>query len=324
MYKKVFVFLSALWVVCVSTNPTLAKEYPAKPIEILCTFTPGSSMDLMARIVSDIAKKYLGQPVVVINKPGASGAIAAADIVTSNPDGYKLLTGTNVFISIVLKTQKIPFDPSDLTPIVSFMEYKLGMAVKSSSPWKTLGELLDYANKNPDKLRWCHPGRGTTLQINTLLIFKKAGIQTIELPYKGSPEMISALLGGHVDASAIVYGAAKEQVKAGNVRYLTFFSDRRYSDPSDVPCAAELGFPEAARLPTLVGLYAHKNTPEEIKKTLFNAFKKTYEDPEFKKGIEKFGEEPRFEGPGFLNETIKKSEEVGTPILKELGLYVGK
>lgn len=115
-----------------------------------------------------------------------------------------------------------------------------------------------------------------------------------------------------------------DQVKAGKVRYLVFFSDQRYADLPDVACATELGFPEAAKLPTLFGLYANKNTPENIKKTLIDAFKKIYEDREFKRGIEKTGEEPRFGGPEFLNEAIRQGEDIGVPILKELGLYVGK
>ncbi len=323
MWKRSLIVLSMFLVMFIPIK-SLPSEYPTKPIEVISSYTSGSSMDLMARLVADIAPKYLGQPVVVINKPGASGALGAADIITSKPDGYKLLTGSTVFLTIVLKAQKIPFDPSDLIPISSFMEYKMGLAVKGSSPWKTLAELLDYARKNPGNLRWCHPGRGTSIQINGLLLFRKAGVPTIEVPYKGSPEMVAALLGGHVDATTIVYGAAKDHVRSGAMRYLTFFSDRRYSDPSGVPCAAELGFPEASKLPTIVGLLGHKNIPPEIRKTLFNAFKKTFEDPAFKKGIEKLGEEPRFEEVEFLNEAIRKSEEVGTPILKELGLYVGK
>jgi tripartite-type tricarboxylate transporter receptor subunit TctC len=122
----------------------------------------------------------------------------------------------------------------------------------------------------------------------------------------------------------MVYGAVKDQVKAGNVRYLTFFSDHRYRDPSDVPSAAELGFPEAAKLVTYIGLYAHKNTPENIKKMLVEAFKKTYDDPEFKKRIENMGDEPRFERAEFMKESIKKAEEIGVPLIKELGLYKEK
>jgi tripartite-type tricarboxylate transporter receptor subunit TctC len=299
------------------------KEFPTKQIEIICPYTPGSSMDLVSRLVADIAPKYLGQPVVVVNKPGAAGSIAAADVISSKPDGYKLITMTSFFFAATVKTQKVPFDPDDLVPIANFVEYKFGMLVKGDSPWKTLGDLLDYGRKNPGKLRWTHPGRGISIHMSGVLIFRKAGVETVEVPYKGSPEMLAALLGGHVDAATITYGAVKDHVKTRKVRYLTVYSDRRYSDPSDVPCVVELGFPEAA-IPTFVGLYAHKSTPEDIKKTLTDALKKTYEDPEFKKGIEKFGEEPRFGGPEFIKEAIKKGGEVGVPILKELGLYVGK
>jgi tripartite-type tricarboxylate transporter receptor subunit TctC len=299
------------------------KEFPTKPIEIICPYTAGGSMDMMSRIVADIAQKFLRQPIVVVNKPGAAGSIAAADVISSKPDGYKLITMTSFFLAATVKTQKVPFDPDDLVPIANIVEYKFGMIVKGDSPWKTLRDLLDYAQKNPGKLKWGHPGRGISIHMSGLLIFRKAGVETVDIPYKGAPEVLAALLGGHLDAAASVYGVVKDHVKTGKVRYLTVFSDKRYSDPSDVPCAVELGFPEAA-IPSFVGLYAHKSTPEDIKKTLTDALKKTYEDPEFKKGIEKLGEEPRFGGPEFMKEAIKKGGEVGVPILKELGLYVGK
>ena len=324
MLKKLLILIVAMILAeSIPIQTVKGKEFPTKPIEIICPYTPGSSMDLVSRLVADIAPKYLGQPVVVVNKPGAAGSIAAADVISSKPDGYKFITMTSFFFAATVKTQKVPFNPDDLVPIANFVEYRIGMLVKGDSPWKTLGDLLDYARKNPGKLRWAHPGRGVSIHISGLLIFRKAGVETVDVPYKGSPEVLTALLGGHVDAGTTPYGTVKDHAKAGKVRYLTVFSDRRYSDPSDVPCAVELGFPEAA-IPTFVGLYAHKNTPEDIKKTLIDAFKKTYDDPEFKKGIENFGEEPRFGGPEFIKEAIKKGGEVGIPILKELGLYVGK
>jgi tripartite-type tricarboxylate transporter receptor subunit TctC len=299
------------------------KEFPEKPIEIICPYTPGGSMDIMSRLVADIAPKYLGQPLLVVNKPGAAGSIAAADVISSKPDGYKLITLTSFFLAATVKTQKVPFNPDDLVPIANLMEFKFGMIVKGDSPWKTLGDLLDYARKNPGQLRWGHPGRGISIHMSGLLIFRKAGVETVDIPYKGAPEVLASLLGGHIDAAASVYGAVRDHAKSGKVRYLTVFSDRRYGDASDVPCVVELGFPEAA-VPSFVGLYARKNTPEDIKKTLMDALKKTFEEPEFKKGIEKLGEEPRYGGPEFMKEAIKKGGEVGLPILKELGLYVGK
>jgi tripartite-type tricarboxylate transporter receptor subunit TctC len=302
----------------------VGKEYPTKPIEIVCPYTPGSSVDILARLIADLAPKYLNQPMIVTTKPGAGGSIAAADVISSKPDGYKVVILSNAFFAITIKTQKVPFEQDDLVPLANFIEYKNGMAVKGDSPWKTLNDLLDYAKKNPGKLRWAHSGRGITTHLGGLLIFRKAGVETIDLPFKGSPEQIAAVLGGHVDAYCGPYGTAKDHAKAGKVRFLVMLSEKRYNDPGDVPCALELGFPEAANLKTYFGLYTHKNTPENIRKTLIDAFKKIYEEPEFKKGIEKLGEEPIFGGPEFLLEVIKKIEEVGVPVIKELGLYVGK
>jgi len=305
-------------------QPAAGKEYPTKPIEIVCPYTPGSSVDILARLIADLSPKYLNQPMVVTNKPGAGGSIAAADTISSKPDGYKLVILSNAFFETTIRTQKVPFEQDDLAPLANFIEYKNVMAVKGDSPWKTFNDLLDYAKKNPGKLRWAHSGRGITTHLGGLLIFRKAGVETIDLPFRGSPEQLAAVLGGHVDAYCGPYGTAKDHVKAGKVRCLILLSEKRYSDPPDVPCALELGFPEAANLRTYFGLYVHKNTPETIRKTLIDAFKKVYEEPEFKKGIEKLGEEPRFEGPEFIKETIRKGAEIGVPILKELGLYVGK
>jgi tripartite-type tricarboxylate transporter receptor subunit TctC len=305
-------------------NSAVGREFPVKAIEIVCPYTPGSSVDIMDRVVADIAPKYLNQPVMVVNKPGAGGSVAAADVISSRPDGYRLVTLSNSFFETTVKTQKVPFDPEDLTPLASFIEYKNGMAVKGDSPWKSFNDLLEYGKKNPGKLRWAHSGRGITTHMAGLLTFRKAGVEAIDVPYKGSPEQMAAVLGGHVDAYCGPYGTTRDQVKAGKLRFLIVFNDKRYDEPSGVPCSLELGFPEASRLKTYFGIYAHKNTPEEVRKTLVDAFRKIYDDPEFKKGIEKTGEEPIFGGPEFLKETIRKGQEVGVPVLKELGLYVGK
>ena len=157
-----------------------------------------------------------------------------------------------------------------------------------------------------------------------LLVFRKAHVETIDVPYKGSPEMLSALLGGHTDGSFMVFGAVSEQVRSGGVKYLLTVGERRYSNLPNVPCAAELGFPEAAKLPTYVGVYVHKDTPEEIRNALFDAMKKTYETAEFKKGFEALGEEPKFGGPDFIRKSIAESERIAVPILKEFNLYLGK
>jgi len=302
-----------------------AKEYPTRPVDLICSLSPGTSTDLMSRVAAEMAQKQLGQPFVVVNKPGAGGSLAAAEVIASKPDGYKLLVTFNSFFGTTAKTQKAPFDPNDLVPIGNMFQFKLGMFVKNDSPWKTFNDLLEYGKKNPGKLRWNHTGRGTTEHMSALLIFRKAGIEGIDIPSRGGgAEKLAQLLGGHVDASCGTYGTNKDQVTAGKIRYLIFFNDRRFKDPSNVPSATELGFPEATKFSVLVGLYAHKDTPENVKKTLIEVFKKIFQDPEFEKKIESLGEEPKYGGPEFLKEANRKLEEAGVPILKELGLYVGK
>jgi len=276
----------------------------------------------MIRLVADIIPKYLGQPLVIINKPGANGTLAAADIITSKPDGYRLAMLANTHFGIVFNSMKVPFDVNDIDPLLYFYEMKHGLSVKGDSPWRNLNDLLKYAKENPDKLRWGHVGRGGTQYLYGILIFKKAGVETIDLPYKGSPEQISAVLGGHLDATISTYGPVKDLLKTGRLRYLTVYTDKRYSDLPDIPSCSELGFEEAGKIPTRFGIAVHKNTPGEIKKTLVEAFRKTYESPEFKAGVEKIGEQPRFGGPDEMRESIRNIEKYAVPILKDLGLYV--
>jgi tripartite-type tricarboxylate transporter receptor subunit TctC len=280
----------------------------------------------MSRWVGEIAPKYLGQPVVVVNKIGAAGSAAAAEVISSKPDGYKLYVTSQFFFAMTTKTQKVPFDPGQLTPLANLMQLVDGICVRGDAPWKTFNDLLEYAKKNPRKLSWAHSGRGMVGHVSILLLFRKAGAETLDVPYKGPAEKLAALLGGHVDAASLNYATCADHIKAGKVRFLIFNTDRRYTqyEVSNVPTTVELGYADVAKLTPYIGFYIHKDTPEEVRRTLFDTFKKTYEDPAFKKGIEKIGDQPRFDGPEFMKESIKKGEEIALPMLKELGLYVEK
>jgi tripartite-type tricarboxylate transporter receptor subunit TctC len=299
-----------------------AEKYPTKPIEILSPFTPGGSSDYMARLIAEVGQKYLGQPMVVVNKPGAGGSLAVGEVLSSSPDGYKMVMISNFFLSTTVKTQKVPFDPNNVTPLACFFEYKNAFIVKGDSPWKSLKDMVEYGRKNPKKLKIGHNGRGTTQHLPLVLIFGKSGAEISDIPYKGGPEKLAAVLGGHIDGASEAYTAIQDHVKAGRVRVLVFYSDRRYSVPSDVPCTLELGFAEASKLMTDVGMFVHKDTPEGIKKTLIDACKKIYDDPRFKKGLESFGEEPRYGDPEFMKQSIQSAKDIGVPLIKQLGLYV--
>ncbi len=300
-----------------------AAEYPAKPLELVCPFSAGSDPDLMARLIGNVGSKHFGQPIVVVNKAGGAGAIAVGDVITSNSDGYKTVWESHAYFATTVKTQKTPFNANDLIPLANFYEMKQGIAVRGDGPFKTLDDLLAYGKKNQGKLKWAHSGRGMIIHMSALLIFRKAGVNTIEVPYKGSSDAGIALLGGHVDAATLPVATVIEQVKVGSIRFLAVYSDKRYSDHPNVPTVVELGFPQA-NLPSFWGLYIRKDTPPAIRNAMTDWCKKLQDDPELKKGIEKLGGVPRYGGPEFVTDAMKRGEEIGVPLLKELGLYVEK
>jgi tripartite-type tricarboxylate transporter receptor subunit TctC len=323
--KSCVAVLCVLLVGTVLVGPSHGKGYPTKPVELICPFTAGGTHDLMARLIAELSAKYLGQPMVVVNKPGAGTSLAAAEVINSKADaGYKIGILSNFFFATTVRTQKIPFDPYTLVPVANMWEVKQGLSVRGDSPWKSVDDLMAYGKKNPGQLKWGHNGRGITLHMMPLVMFKKEGVETVDVPYKGGSENLVALLGGHLDASSNTYGIIRDHVKAGSVRLLAFYSDRRFTEPANVPSTTELGYPIVEKLATFIGLYVHKDTPQEIRTTLYTVLKKISEEPAYISGVEKIGEVPRFEGPEFIKEAIKKGEEVGIPIIKEMGLYVGK
>jgi tripartite-type tricarboxylate transporter receptor subunit TctC len=330
--KRLAVVSLVLFFGCMVVNYSYGAEALKKPVEVLVGFGAGGTFDMMSRIVAEMGQKYIGQPIVVINKSGAGGSTAAAEVMSSNPDGYKLICAANHYFSSTAKTQKLPFDPGNLEPLGVFMRTKELLIVKGDSPWKTLNDLLDYGRKRPGNLKWGHVGRGSIQHMIGLVIFRKAGIDTIDIPYvKGDADKLPALLGGHVDALFNIYGASQDLLRSGKLRCLAVINDRRYTDSElrGIPTTAELGFPETAKLVSYIAWLTRKDAPEDAKRTYIDAFRKVCEDPEFRKRIESLGGDPISQeaiakGPNYFNQTVRQAEEVSVPILKEFGLYVGK
>ena len=316
------VVLAALSLGLVSVPCSYGKDYPTKPIEIMVTYGPGTINDTVSRLCAEIGRKYLSQPLVVVNKPGAAATTGVAEVINSRPDGYKLIYLPHNYFATTVRTQKIPFDPTHLTPLIGLAELRQTLGVRGDSPWKTIHQLLDYGKQNRGTLRVANPGVGAGGHICNLIVFRKAGVEIIDLPYvRGATDILPALLGGHVDAALVEYSAGKSHIDTGRIRLLVTYSEQRHTVTPDVPCTAELGF---ETIVTYHALYVHKNVPENIKKTLLEAFQKIRQDPEFMKGLDRIGVAPKFEGPEFIKQAIKKTEGIGVPIIKELGLYVGE
>ena len=217
-------------------------EYPDRSITMLVGFVPGGSMDLSARALAKSAEKILGQPVIIENKPGGTGTVALAALLSQKPDGYTLCATPSSVLIRVSQQQKVPFKPfTSFKPVIGFTEPQLGIVVKNDTPWKTLKDLTGYAAKNPGKVKYATTGVGSTTHAAVEEIAGKDKLQLIHVPYKGSMEALTALLGGHVEFASLT-SELVPAVKSGQARLLAVMSEKRSPKYPDVPTMKELGY----------------------------------------------------------------------------------
>src|SRR3954463_5064052 len=218
-------------------------QYPAKPIRVLVPFGAGSSTDIVMRILAQPLGQSLGQPVVVENKPGADGAIAAAEVAKAAPDGYTLLLATNSPLSAAPHLRKLPYDAlGDFTPITLVGNYTFFVLVHPSVPARTLAELITYARANPGKLNY---GTGNTSGIvMTAMLTSQASIDLVHVPYKSEPPAITDLLSGNIQVMISSYATVAPHLREGKLRALVTTLPSRSSLLMDVPSIVEAGFPK--------------------------------------------------------------------------------
>lgn len=217
-------------------------EYPDRSVTVLVGFVPGGSMDLSARALAKSAEKILGQPVIIENKPGGTGTVALAALLSQKPDGYTLCATPSSVLIRVSQQQKVPFKPfTSFKPVIGFTEPQLGLVVKNDAPWKTLKDLTRYAAKNPGKVKYATTGVGSTTHAAVEEIASKDKLQLIHVPYKGSMEALTALLGGHVEFASLT-SELVPAVKSGQASLLAVISEKRSVKYPDVPTMKELGY----------------------------------------------------------------------------------
>ena len=259
-----------------------AQAFPSKPITLICPWPAGGSTDLHLRKLGEIAAKHLGQPIVVENKPGASGMLGPATMAkTAKPDGYTI---SQLAISAyrMPHMQKVDWDPlADFSYIIGVAGYTFGIVVKSDSPFKSFGDIIAYAKANPGKLSYATPGTGTSLHLAMSEIEAKTGVQFLHVPFKGYADGATALMGGHVMVQVDSTGWARF-VDAGTLRLLATLGDKRTR--WNAPTVTELGVDTVSNSP--YGLVAPKGLPAPISKVLHDAFKRAMDDPEHLKVLQ--------------------------------------
>src|SRR5262245_15968774 len=265
-----------------------AQPFPAKPVVLICPWPAGGNTDITMRALAEATAKYLGQPVIVENKPGASGILGATAMLNAKPDGY-IVTQLPLTVLRIPHVEKTPFDPlTDLTYILGISGYTFGVVVRTEAPWKTWNEFVAYAKANPDTISYGTPGANSTLHITMEEIAYKQGIKWVHVPHKGIAPSMVALLGGHIDSVADSAGWAPH-VAAGKVRLLVTWGENRTKRWPDVPTLKELGFGIVANSP--YGLAGPKGMDPRSVKILHDAFKKGGEDPIHTSILEKYDQD---------------------------------
>ncbi|HYB19288.1 MAG TPA: tripartite tricarboxylate transporter substrate binding protein [Thermodesulfobacteriota bacterium] len=262
--------------------PVLAiGEYPDREVTVYNGSSAGGVTDLASRLLSDTVGKTIGQPVVVVNKPGAAHTVCANLVANAKPDGYTLGALSSSAFTQVPHMRKVPYDfRKDFTWIVTYTEYTSGLVVKADAPWKTLEEFLDYAKKNPGKIIYGSDGFGMGTHIlMEYIALKRGGIDWKHVPIAGGPKLATALLGGHIHAWSAA-GTHVQMIKDKTVRLLVSFNNYRMKAAPDVPTLQELKITNLS-VGTALVIVGPKNLPEPIRKKLEDAYVKAMKEPSY-------------------------------------------
>ena len=276
--------LIALTAALAAASPAAAQEtYPSKPVTMIVPFPPGGVADIVGRPLADAMGRALGGPVVIENKSGAGGGIGMGYVARAKPDGYTVLLALSS-ISILPEADKVTgrapmYQFRDFVPIARFTADPTVLAVRADSPWKTLAEFVADARKRPGAITYGSSGNYGTMHVPMEMFDAAAGIKMLHVPFTGAGPAVVALLGGTVDSVSSGPSTVVQHVKAGKLRVLATWGDKRLVSMPDVPTLTEAGFPVVFTQWT--ALFVPAGTPEPVVAKLRDAARAAVADPKF-------------------------------------------
>ncbi len=310
-------FFLLLLLACFSVHAQEA-PFPRKDgnIEITVLFPAGSSADITARVLAEGMAKQLGVNVLVVNRPGAGGAIGYKYAASQKPDGYALVWNSNS-ISTTFHSGQLAFDYKAFDPVARVLVESPLLAVRGDAKWKTLAEFVADAKARPGKISVANSGTGSHTHISSVALAKAAGVNLSDIPY-GAGQVVPNLLGGHVDATVQLPGALSSHIRSGGVRVLAALIPRRDPALPEVPTAQEQGV--AVSLEAWRGLALPKGASVGVLAVLEHAVRRTVESAEFRSASEKYAVRPAFlPGPEF-GELIAKEDAELARLMQSIGL----
>ena len=322
--RAFMVRLSALAVLlscAAAAQPVAAQTYPSKPVRIVAPFAPGSTIDIIGRLIAPKLSEALGQPVLVENRPGAGGMVGMDMVAKAAPDGYTMVIGAlgPLAMNPVLYP-KTPFDPvRDFAPVTLLATGPVVIAVHPSVPARTLKELVALAKKNPGTLNFGSPGVGSSPHLTGELLKMLTGIDIVHVPYKGNAEAITDLVSGRVGVVFTGVPPVVPLARAGRVRLIATTGRQRVSSLPDVPTIAEAGFPGAQVL-IWYGLVAPAATPKELVSRLNALIVKVMSAPEIRERFSQQGIDPETSTPEQFAQLIREEYARWTKVIRASGI----
>ncbi len=265
--------------------PAWGQTFPAKPVELTVLFGAGSGADLLARKLAEIAARDLGQPIAVVNRTGAGGAIGYSYVKSQNPDGYSVVWNSNS-INTTYHAGNLKFDYTAFAAVAQLTTEPVSLAVKADAPWKDIGEFVAYAKANPGKVRIGNSGRGSFTHLVAVALDNRTGAKITHVPF-GRELAVTTVLGEKIEASMQLPAEIMAQVTGQQVRILAVTGDKRLDVLPDVPTFKERGIDLTLSL--WRGIATPKGTPPAVIARLERAFTAAAQSPEFREFAAKLG-----------------------------------
>ena len=284
--------LAATLLLCLTSTVGLAQSWPAKPVKIMVGASPGGGTDIIARMLAEKYQAAMGQPFVVENKPGAANTIAADLTAKAPADGYTLLLATNTAQAIAPHLMKLAFDPiKDLVPVALIVVVPNVVVLAPTVPANNIKELVALIKAEPGKFSCGSSGIGSTQHLACEAFALATGTKIVHIPYKGSSQALTDLVGGQIQLSFDTTSSAMSFIKGGKVKALAVMTPKRSGELPDVPTLAEAGVP-GVEMTTWYGLFTTGGTPKEVVARLYAETVKTLQLPDVQKRLIGLGGEP--------------------------------
>jgi tripartite-type tricarboxylate transporter receptor subunit TctC len=297
-----------------------AQAYPSKPIKFIVPFSAGSATDIVARTVGEAMAKSMGQPILIENRLGAGGTIAAAQVARSEPDGYTLLVHSSGHALNPALYPNPGYDTlKDLTGITTLAAVPNVLVVHPSKGWKTQADMVAAVKAKPSTFNYASAGVGSGTHMNAEIFRLQTGIDALHVPYKGTPDAMTNVIGGSNDWFFAPLAAALPLIKDGKLQALSVSTKTRASMLPQVPTSIEAGVP-GSDYTLWVGMIAPSATPATVLKKLHEEALKALANPEIKERMAKLGADPFVQSPEAFNAYIKTEMETAARIAKAANL----